>query len=89
MAYTPIEQGRILGNAVLREVAARHQATPAQIALAWVIRQDGVMAIPRSGSPAHVRENAGALDIKLSARDLQDIDRAFPPPAKPRPLEMI
>ena len=89
MAYTPIEQGRILGDAALREVAARHQATPAQVALAWVIRQDGVMAIPRSGSPVHVRENAGALGIKLSARDLQDIDRAFPPPAKPRPLEMI
>ena len=89
MAYTPIEQGRILGNATLREIAARHQATPAQIALAWVIRQDGVMAIPRTSSPAHVRENAGALDIKLSARDLQDIDRAFPPPTRPHPLEMI
>ena len=89
MAYTPIEQGRILGNAALREVAARHQATPVQIALAWVIRQDGVMAIPRTSSPAHVRENAGALDIRLSARDLQDIDRAFPPPKKPHPLEMI
>ena len=89
MAYTPIEQGRILGHAALREVAARHQVTPAQVALAWVIRQDGVMAIPRAGTPAHVRENAGALDIKLTARDLQDIDRAFPPPAKPRPLEMI
>jgi len=89
MAYTPIEQGRILGHAALNEVAARHQVTPAQVALAWVIRQDGVVAIPRAGTPAHVRENAGALDIKLTARDLQDIDRAFPPPAKPRPLEMI
>jgi len=89
MAYTPIEQGRILGNATLREIAARHQATAAQIALAWVIRQEGVMAIPRAGTPAHVTENAGALAIELSARDLQDIDRAFPPPAKPHPLEMI
>ena len=89
MAYTPIEQGRILGHPALREVAARHQATPAQVALAWVIRQEGVMAIPRAGTPAHVRDNAGALDIKLTARDLQDIDRAFPPPAKPSPLEMI
>jgi len=89
MAYTPIEQGRILGHAALNEVAARHQVTPAQVALAWVIRQDGVVAIPRAGTPAHVRENAGALDIKLTARDLQDIDRAFPPPAKPRRLEMI
>ena len=89
MAYTPIEQGRILGHPALREVAARHQATPAQVALAWVIRQEGVLAIPRAGTPAHVRDNAGALDIKLTARDLQDIDRAFPPPAKPSPLEMI
>ena len=89
MAYTPIEQGRVLGNPALREIATRHQATPAQIALAWVIRQDGVVAIPRTSSPAHVRENAGALDIQLSTRDLAEIDRAFPPPARARPLEMI
>lgn len=89
MAYTPLEQGRILGSAVLRQVAARHQATPVQIALAWVIRQDGVVAIPRASSSAHVRENAGALQIKLSARDLEELDGAFPPPKGPRPLEMI
>ena len=89
MAYTPIEQGRILGHATLREIATRHHATPAQIALAWVIRQDGVVAIPRAGSPEHVRENAAALQIKLAPRDLQDIDRAFPPPSRPRALEMI
>jgi len=89
MAYTPIEQGRILGNATLQQVAARHQATPAQIALAWTIRQDGVIAIPRTSSPEHVRENAAALAIELSERDLADIDRAFPPPAKRKPLEMI
>jgi diketogulonate reductase-like aldo/keto reductase len=89
MAYTPIEQGRILGNATLRDIAAHHRATPAQIALAWVIRQDGVVAIPRTGSPTHVRENAGALPIQLSPRDLEAIDRAFPPPARARPLEML
>jgi diketogulonate reductase-like aldo/keto reductase len=89
MAYTPIEQGRILGNATLKEVAARHQATPAQIALAWTIRQDGVIAIPRTSSTDHVRENAGALSIELSERDLAEIDRAFPPPAVRKPLEMI
>jgi diketogulonate reductase-like aldo/keto reductase len=89
MAYTPIEQGRILGNAVLRRVAERHGATPAQIALAWVIRQPGVVAIPRASSPEHVRENAAALDIELSALDLQEIDGAFPPPAERQPLEMI
>lgn len=89
MAYTPIEQGRILGNAVLKEIAARHQATPAQIALAWVMRQDGITAIPRSGSPDHVRENAGALSIQLTKEDLQQLDHAFPPPSKPRALEML
>jgi diketogulonate reductase-like aldo/keto reductase len=89
MAYTPIEQGRILGHATLRDIATRHHATPAQIALAWVIRQDGVVAIPRAGSPEHVRENAAALQIELAPRDLQDIDRAFPPPSRPRALEMI
>jgi diketogulonate reductase-like aldo/keto reductase len=89
MAYTPIEQGRILGHAALAGIAARHGATPAQIALAWVIRQDGVVAIPRARSEAHVRENAGALGIELSARDLAELDVAFPPPRAPQPLEMI
>jgi diketogulonate reductase-like aldo/keto reductase len=89
MAYTPIEQGRILGQSALRQVAARHQATPAQIALAWVIRQEGVIAIPRAGSPDHVRENASAVAISLTSRDLADLDRAFPPPKEPRALEMI
>ena len=89
MAYTPIEQGRILGNAALREVARRHNVTPAQIALAWTIRTEGVLAIPRSGSPAHTRENAAAAGIELTDRDLQEIDGAFPPPKKSRPLEMI
>jgi diketogulonate reductase-like aldo/keto reductase len=89
MAYTPIEPARILRSTTLRDIARRHHATPVQIALAWVIRQDGVMAIPRTGSPEHVRENAGAIDIELSARDLQEIDRGMPPPTEPQSLEMI
>ncbi len=89
MAYTPIEQGRILDTPALKQVAVRHQATPAQVALAWVIRQDGVTAIPRASSAEHVRENAGALRIQLTTRDIADIDRAFPPPRKKKPLEMI
>jgi len=89
MAYTPIEQGRILGNRALAQIAARHGATPAQVALAWVIRQDGVVAIPRARTADHVRENVGALDIRLSAHDLEAIDHAFPPPKKKQPLEMI
>jgi aryl-alcohol dehydrogenase-like predicted oxidoreductase len=89
MAYTPIEPSRLLRNATLREVAARHDATPLQVALAWTVRADGIVAIPRTGSPQHVRENAAATELRLSARDLEDIDRAFPPPAKKRSLEMI
>jgi diketogulonate reductase-like aldo/keto reductase len=89
MAYTPIEPTRVMANATLREIARRHAASPAQIALAWVLRQPGVVAIPRTGSPDHVRENAAALDIGLTTRDLQEIDRAFPTPAGKRSLEMI
>jgi diketogulonate reductase-like aldo/keto reductase len=89
MAYTPIEPSRLLRNATLRGIAARHAATPLQIALAWVIRAAGVVAIPRTGSPEHVRENAAAVEIELSARDLDEIDLAFPPPARKRSLEMI
>src|SRR5712671_1760189 len=89
MAYSPIEQGRILGNSAVQRIATRHHATPAQIALAWVVRQDGVVAIPRSSSTAHVRENCGAVGITLSRRDLEEIDSAFPPPKEPQSLEMI
>lgn len=89
MAYSPLGQGRLLVNSLLQEVAARHRASPAQIALAWVLRHDGVVTIPRSGSRAHVVENFGALAIDLSARDLADLDREFPPPTRRQPLEMI
>jgi diketogulonate reductase-like aldo/keto reductase len=89
MAYSPIEQGRLLGHATLRNVAARHDATPAQVALAWVLRQDGVIAIPKAATPAHVRENRAALDIRLTEQDLAALDAAFPPPTAAVPLEML
>lgn len=89
MAYSPIEQGRLLGHRALGEVARRHDATPAQIALAWVLREDGVNAIPRSANPQHVRDNAAARDIRLTAEDRQTLDAAFAPPTRPRPLEML
>jgi diketogulonate reductase-like aldo/keto reductase len=89
MAYTPLEPGRLGRNVALGKVAARHSVSLLQIALAWVIRQPGVLAIPRTSSPAHVVENAAALDITLSAQDLAEIDAAFPPPKKATPLEMI
>jgi diketogulonate reductase-like aldo/keto reductase len=90
MAYSPIEQGRLLRHPSLMAVAARHPgATPAQVALAWLLRQDGLCAIPQSGRPEHVRENRGALDIRLTAHDLADLDRAFPPPNRKQILGML
>jgi diketogulonate reductase-like aldo/keto reductase len=89
MAYTPIEQGRLLGHQALRAVAERLGATPAQVALAWVLRQEGVVTIPKAASLAHVRENRKALDLRLDAEALQALDAAFPPPKKARPLEML
>lgn len=89
MAYSPIEQGRMLRHPELRRVADRHGATPAQVGLAWLLRQDGVIAIPKASDPAHVRDNRAAADLRLDEQDLADLDRAFPPPRGPRPLEML
>jgi diketogulonate reductase-like aldo/keto reductase len=89
MAYTPIEQGRMLRHKALGEVAARHNATPAQVALAWLLRQDGMIVIPKASQQEHVRENRGALDVKLTAEDLAALDRAFPPPKGRTALGML
>ena len=89
MAYSPIEQGRLLESPALQPIAQRHNATPAQIALAWVLQHDGVNAIPRAGTPSHVRQNAAARDIALTHNDLHALDRAFQPPTRPRPLEVL
>ncbi|WP_439657988.1 aldo/keto reductase [Lentzea sp. HUAS TT2] len=89
MAYSPVEQGRLLGSPALATVAARHDATPAQVALAWVLRLPYVNAIPKAGTAEHVRENAGALELELTTEDLSELDRAFPPPAGPSPLAML
>ncbi len=89
MAYTPFGPRRMLGHRVLAELAGRHGATPAQVALAWVLRGPGVCAIPKASSPEHVRENRAALDLRLDSEDLAALDRAFPP-ASGRPLlEML
>ncbi|NEE32905.1 aldo/keto reductase [Streptomyces sp. SID7982] len=89
MAYSPVEQGRLLGHEALREVAGAHGATPAQIALAWVLRHEDVIAIPKAGSRAHVEENAAARSLHLTAEDLAALDRAFPPPRQKVPLEVL
>ena len=89
MAYSPIEQGRMLGHPELQRVAERHGATSAQVALAWVLRNEGVIAIPRAGEPTHVRENRGAIDLRLTEKDFLDLDQAFPHPRGKVPLEML
>jgi len=89
MAYSPIEQGRLLGSPALREIARRHNATPAQIALAWLMRHDDVIAIPKAGTIAHVDENLASLDVILTKDDFAALDRAFPPPQRAQPLEML
>ncbi|WP_217571668.1 aldo/keto reductase [Mesorhizobium sp. GbtcB19] len=89
MAYSPVEQGALARNARLEAVATRHNATAAQIALAWVMAQEGVIAIPKAGRQGHVRQNAAALDIELTPEDFAELDRAFPPPTRKRGLEMI
>jgi len=89
MAYSPFEQGRMLGHPALARVAHRHGATPAQIGLAWVLHRDGVCAIPKAATPDHVRENRAAIDVVLTGSDLAELDQAFPPPTGPHPLETL
>ena len=89
MAYSPLEQGRLAGNAVLGAIAGKRGSGPLQIALAWVLSQPGVLAIPKSSRLAHVDANVAALDIELSPGELAEIDRAFPPPKEPQSLAML
>jgi len=89
MAYSPLEQGRLLGHPELLRLAAEHAATPAQIALRWVLRNDATIALPKAGTPDHVGQLRGALDIPLSQQDMAALDRAFAPPAREVPLEVI
>jgi len=89
MAYSPVEQGRLITNAALAEFAYDRGATPAQVALAWLLDHDGIIAIPRAGSLKHVRENRSAAELRLSAADRRHLDALFPPPRRRIPLEML
>lgn len=89
MAYSPVEQGRLARSGKFEAIAARHEATPAQVALAWAMARPGVIAIPKSSRPDHVRQNIAALDLSLTPGDLAELDRVFPPPVRKKPLEMI
>lgn len=90
MAYCPIGQGgKMLANATLRQVAARHGVTPAQVSLAWLLRQKGVIAIPKAVHPEHVRLNAQAVGLQLEAGDLEALDQAFHVPTRKQRLAMV
>ncbi len=89
MAYSPFDQGRLLRTRALVDFAKQQAMTPAQVALAWLVAQDGVIAIPKAGKREGVRENAGALEHPLTPAQLRELDRLFPPPKGPTRLAMI
>ncbi len=89
MAYSPLDEGRLLHNADLIHIAKAHQATPAQVALAFLKTRPGVISIPKTGSAERARENRDAMDIHLTAENLTELDRAFPPPKRKVRLEII
>jgi diketogulonate reductase-like aldo/keto reductase len=94
MAYSPVgnsptKQRGMLDHPSVKRVSSRHGTTPAQVALAWLLRQKGIVTIPKAASAAHIRENRAALELRLTDEDLMELDRAFPPPRKKMPLKVI
>ena len=90
MAYSPVgHSGQLLRNAALKKIATRHNATPAQVALAWLLRQPNVIAIPKASTEAHVRDNARSIEIELTKEDLAALDQEFPPPKSKKPLPTL
>jgi diketogulonate reductase-like aldo/keto reductase len=88
MAYSPLGQGPLLRKPALGKLADKHKCDPAAVALTWVLRQPGVVTIPKATQPEHVRANIKALDVKLDAEDLAALDAAFPPPKRATGLDM-
>jgi diketogulonate reductase-like aldo/keto reductase len=89
MAYSPIEQAKLVHNPKLSDFARRHGMTPAQATLAWLLANDDVIVIPKTGRLERLTENLGALDHRLTRAQLEELDRLFPPPAGPRSLDML
>ncbi|MFN3838693.1 MAG: aldo/keto reductase [Brevundimonas sp.] len=89
MAYSPLGRGGLLEHPLILDIANRHSASPAQVALAAVLRHDGVVAIPKASSVEHVEANADALEIQFDLEDLERLDLAFPPPTQAVPLDII
>jgi diketogulonate reductase-like aldo/keto reductase len=88
MAYSPVDRGALVDDDVVVAIAEKHNATAAQVALAWVLRHDDVCAIPKAAIHEHVRENAGALELRLDDEDLKLLDDEFPAPRHPAPLKI-
>ncbi|WP_127169630.1 aldo/keto reductase [Xanthomonas sp. BRIP62415] len=89
MAYSPLGSRALLDHPVLHAIGERRGVAATAVALAWAIRSGQVIAIPESGTPAHVRENAAACTLQLDAQDLAELDRAFPPPTRKQPLDLL
>ena len=89
MAYSPMDHGALARSPALQDLARRLGATPAQVALAWVLSQPGVVAIPKAVTEAHQRDNLAAAQLQLGAEDLAELDRLFPPPSRKQPLAML
>lgn len=89
MAYSPVEQGRLLKNRQLQAIAQRLGVTSAQVAIAWLLHQENVIVIPKASSLDHVEQNRAALDLMLSDADLHELDAIFPPPSRQAALEML
>jgi len=89
MAYSPIEQGKLIRNRKLTDFVQRHGMTPATVALAWLLASDDVIVIPKTSNRERLRENLAAVDIRLATAQLAELDQLFPPPKGPRPLEML
>jgi len=89
VADKTVEQKRIFNDRAIKLIAAEHGATPVQIALAWVLREPDLIAIPKASRPEHIRQNRAAFDIQLTDDDLEKLDETFPPPKRKIPLEML
>ncbi len=89
MAYSPLDQGGLLGKSALKKLAVEAGCTTAQLALAWLLARPGVVAIPKSSTRERVKENLGAVDVKLTPQILAELDKAFPPPKTKQSLQML
>ncbi len=89
MAYSPLEQGRLLRNGKFTALAKASGITAAQLALAWLLTKPDVIVIPKCSSTQRVEENAAARDIRLTAAQLAELDLIFPPPRSAQPLAML